>query len=44
MWTSENNMQEAVLSVHSVGPGDQTQLLGLGGTDGGTIGEAFAEC
>lgn len=39
MWTSEDNMQEAVLSVHSVGPGDQTQVLRLGGT----IGEAFAE-
>jgi len=29
VWRSEDNFEESVLSSHHVGPGDETQSLGL---------------
>lgn len=31
MWRSENSLQELVLCFHHVGPGDETQVIVLGG-------------
>lgn len=30
VWSSENNLQEFILTFHSVGPEDQTQIVMLG--------------
>lgn len=41
MWKSENNMQELVLSYHHMEPGDQIQVVMLGGKDLSLPAEPF---